>query len=48
MLRVYWRRKQSLYFSNIPALKLGRLFTGIAAETAAAIFQLNAAISQRR
>ena len=38
MLHVYWWRKRSLYFSDIPALKLGRYFTGIAAETAAAIF----------
>ena len=38
MLRVYWRRKLYLYFSDIPALKLGRYFTGIAAETIAAIF----------
>ena len=30
------------YFSDIPALKLGRYFTGIAAETAAAIFRFNA------
>ena len=36
MLRVHWRRKRSPYFSDIPALKLGRYFTGIAAETAAA------------
>ena len=27
-----------MYFCDIPALKLGRYFTGIAAETAAAIF----------
>ena len=38
MLRVYWRRKRSPYFCDIPALKIGRYFTGIAAETAAAIF----------
>ena len=38
MLRVYWRRKRSPFFSDIPALKLGRSFTGIAAETTAAFF----------
>ena len=38
MLRIYWRRKRSPYFSDIPALKIGRYFTGIAAETAAAVF----------
>ena len=43
MLRVYWRRKRSPCSSDIPALKLGRFFVGIAAETTAAIFQLNAA-----
>ena len=30
-------------FSDMPALKLGRYFTGIAAETTASIFRLNAA-----
>ena len=38
MLRVYWRRKRSPFFSDIPALKLGRYITGIEAETTVAIF----------
>ena len=37
MLPIYWRRKRSPYCSDIPALKLDRYFTGIAAETTAAI-----------
>ena len=44
MLRVYWRSKRSPCFTNIPALNLGRFFTGVAARTTAAIFQLNIAI----
>ena len=37
MFRVYGRRKRSPFSSDLPALKLGLYFTGIAGEATAAI-----------